>query len=586
MRFRFARKIILFYATFIAGIIAFLLIFFNNLMYNAHLSVIKREMDEKITFAEQIIREEGAFEKGIDAIQQSIALCAKITKLRITIVTTNGKVIADSEVPDIPGMENHLYRPEIQDAIEGITGFHIRRSATVNYDTLYCARRSSDYFIRLAKPLHEINDSLRSLRQGVLLAGIILALGSFLLIVIVSRRIAKPVGETGAFAVKFASGDLAQRIMNYADDEIGDVQRSLNSMADTIARTIDNLRAEQEKLHTTFETIPDGIALIASDGRIVFANNAFRHIIDATGDPSGRLHFEVIRSRNLNRTIVELLSNGTALHFEEELSGGRIYEVFLHGVSKGMNSDSALLLLHDITEAKRIERIKTELVGNMSHELKTPITIMRGYLETIQDNLSADHPMRPFIDKALENADRQTSLINDILKLHLMESRKEFPLEPVHLTEIIDGIITLIKPKSTAKEISFSVDYHSLPEKINGSRFLAEEIFFNLIDNAVGYNNVHGSVSIHAESSENRYMIMIDDTGPGIPAEEIERIFERFYRVEKSRSRATGGTGLGLSIVKHACELMGWKITACAIHTGSRFTVEIPAATTDTKEKV
>jgi len=575
MKNRFARKIILLYATFITGIILFLLFFFNTLFYNAHLTVIKREMEEKATFVEQIFLEEHVTPDNPESIINAVKTSARIVKLRITIISANGTVITDSEAPDVTHMDNHLYRPEIQNAMADGTGFNIRRSATIKTDTLYCAKRNGIYFIRLAKPLHEIDKSVAALRGGVLTAGFVLALGSFLLLVFATRRIAKPIAETGEFAVQFASGNFDRRILHYSDDEIGSVQRSLNAMADTIVRTINDLRSGQEKLRTTLETIPDGIALISPDGKISFSNGALASILGIPSVPSGRLHFEIIRSKEINLAIEHILETGVCPRPEEISIDDRIYELFINKVHEGDSGHSALILLHDITEQKRIERIKSELVGNMSHELKTPIAIMRGYLETIRENIPSDAPTRPFIDKAIENADRQSLLITDILKLHAMESSSDFPRDIIDLGGIIDSVITLIRPKAAERNVSFNVNTASLPSPIQGSRFLAEEIFFNLIDNAVNYNNPSGKVSVYTELSDGSVLVHIEDTGIGIPDDSIDRIFERFYRVDKSRSRATGGTGLGLSIVKHACELLGWKVHATSIHNGSRFTVSI-----------
>ncbi|HEY1406343.1 MAG TPA: histidine kinase dimerization/phospho-acceptor domain-containing protein, partial [Spirochaetota bacterium] len=539
MRKRFARKIIFLYATFITGIILFLLLFFNNLIYDAHLSIIKREMDEKGNFVEQIFREEHASPDKPDSITRAAKTAAGIINLRLTVINSDGRVISDSEVPDVSLMENHLYRPEIQDSRENKMGFHIRRSATVKTDMLYCAKKYGSVYIRLAKPLHEIDASIAILRRGVLTAGTVLAIGTLLLIILVSRRLAKPIAETGEFATQFASGNFDRRILNYSDDEIGSVQRALNAMADTLVGTINDLRSGQEKLRTTLETIPDGIALVAPDGKISFSNKAFADIFALSVSPVGRLHFEIIRSREINLELEAILKNGTPPRPEEISLGDRIFELFLNRVREGDAQHSALLLLHDITEQKKMERIKSELVGNMSHELKTPIAIMRGYLETIRESTQPNEQIRQFIDKAIENADRQNSLITDILKLHLMESSTEFPREEIHLDSIIDSIITLIKPKAAEKEISFSVHTEDLKRRIPGNRFLAEEIFFNLIDNAVNYNNPHGSVTIRSERGEKSILIHVEDTGIGIPSDSIDRIFERFYRVDKSRSRAT-----------------------------------------------
>jgi two-component system, OmpR family, phosphate regulon sensor histidine kinase PhoR len=573
----FSRKIIAVYAVFICIIIVFLFVYFISLMKETHLSIIKREMEEKLNFIELFFREEKALRPNdTSRVKDVLIKSSSIMHLRITIVNFDGKVIADTEAADVSILDNHLYRPEIQQSRNGAIGYSIRHSVTIGIDTLYCSKKSDSFYIRVAKPLEEVNESVSSTTRGVLAAGFILLLGSIFIIVLVSRRISRPIKETGEFAAQFAAGNYETRIMNYCDDEIGSVQRTLNLMAETIADTIAKISSEREKLRTTLETIPDGIALISADRKITLTNDVFKRLYDTTRIHEGKLYFEVIRSKNLNARIDDIIATGKPSHFEEESSHGKIFDVYLNSVKEENNVRSVLLVLHDITEMKKVERIKSDLVGNMSHELKTPIAIMKGYLETIRESLKTDNTCKPMIDKAIENADRQSSLINDILKLHMMESSDEFQTEEVKLQELISNCTNIIMPKAAAKDIIVSINLSPLPLSVKGNKFLAEEIFFNLIDNAVNYNNPRGHVVIDAETNEKSCIVTIDDTGIGIPSDSMSRIFERFYRVDKSRSRATGGTGLGLSIVKHAAEILGWKVTAVPLHKGTRFSVEIP----------
>jgi two-component system, OmpR family, phosphate regulon sensor histidine kinase PhoR len=576
-RQRFARKIILMYSVFIGIVVAFLLFYSVNLVYSMHLSVIKREMVEKLGVVELLLKEENSLRPGQNIrIDDVMRKSAHIINLRLTIIDFKGKVIADTEVDNPSLMDNHLYRPEIKDASAEKIGYSIRRSATLRFDTLYSAKKSEAYYIRLAKPLNEIETSVSAIRKGVFTAGILLAIGSLIMIGFYSLRLSKPIRETGEFALQFARGELHSRIKNYTDDEIGYVQRSLNMMADTIEDKIKMISEEREKLRITLETIPEGIALLSFDKKIVFTNTTFNKIFGINHTPMGRLYFEAIRNRAINAYIDAILSTERQVQFDEDMADGRIFSVIMSVVHESETVRSIVIVMHDVTESKKIERIKADLVGNMSHELKTPITIMKGYLETVKESIMNPDVCRPMIDKAIENADRQTSLINDILKLHRMERSNDFPREDVNVGELVHNCINIIKPKSAEKDILFSVEMSALSSAVKGNRFLAEEIFFNLIDNAVNYNNPRGHVAITAEKKNSHLAVHIEDTGIGIPKESISRIFERFYRVDKSRSRATGGTGLGLSIVKHAAELMGWDISVDALDHGTRFTVIIP----------
>jgi two-component system, OmpR family, phosphate regulon sensor histidine kinase PhoR len=575
---RFARKIILMYSLFLGVVVAFLIFYSVHLVYTMHLGIIKREMAEKLGVVELLLKEENSLRPGQNLrVDDIMRKSAHIINLRLTVIDFKGTVIADTEVNAISSMDNHLYRSEIIEASSDKIGYSIRRSATLSYDTLYSAKKSDAYYIRLAKPLHEVDESVSSIRRGVFSVGLFLAVGSLIMIVLLSRRLSKPIRETGEFALQFTNGDVHSRIKNYSDDELGYVQRLLNQMADTIEEKIQTISEEREKLRITLETIPDGIALFSFDKHFIFTNGSFNKIFNIDRDPSGRLYYEIIRNRAMNAHIDTVFVTEKSVSFEDDMPDGRILSILLSVVRESENVKSILAVVHDATESKKIERIKADLVGNMSHELKTPIAIMKGYLETVKETIMNPEACRPMIDKAVENADRQTSLINDILKLHRMERSNDFPLEDVRVVDLVNNCINIIKPKSAEKDILFSVELSDMVPVVKGNRFLAEEIFFNLIDNAVNYNNPRGHVAICFEKSESHYRIHIEDTGVGIPKESLSRIFERFYRVDKSRSRATGGTGLGLSIVKHAAELMGWDVAVETLDHGTRFTVLIPA---------
>jgi two-component system, OmpR family, phosphate regulon sensor histidine kinase PhoR len=576
---RLARKIMLVYALFLGGVLGFLLPYSINLVYNTHLNIIKREMKEKLGVIELLFEEENALRHNNSHLVSVIMeKSASITGLRLTIISADGKVTADSEVKDISTLDNHLYRAEVIDASKNEYGFSLRRSSSVKHDTLYCVKKYGLFYIRLAKPLEEIDRSISVMRNGVLAAGITIGLITLILMVFVTRRISKPIRETEDFAQQFASGDLSSRIQNYSNDEIGHVQRSLNMMADTIETKIHDITAEGKKFFTTLETIPDGIVLVSPERKIIFMNSAFKKIYGISRNPEGLLYFEVIRSRIFNAGIDAMFMSQNSSVFDDENPSGLIFSIKMSLVNGDGGWSSVLAVVHDVTESRKIERIKADLVGNMSHELKTPITIMKGYLETIREILDNKEQCRTMIDKAIENADRQTSIINDILKLHRMERSGEFPLEDVNIKDLVVNCINIIRPKAIEKDILFSSDFSSIPGPLRGSRFLAEEIFFNLIDNAVNYNNPRGHVAVSTSKDEKFYYVNIEDTGIGIPNESVSRIFERFYRVDKSRSRETGGTGLGLSIVKHAAELMGWDVTVKPLDKGSCFTVVIPVA--------
>ncbi len=574
---KISNRIILFYSVLVAVMLVSLAIIFNNVVRDVETSVIRKSRERMSGFIEKNLDPGSVLKsRGNEGrIAEQITALSGSSGSRISVIAADGRVVIDSDVKDVAALENHRYRVEIREALEKGSATAIRYSSTLKMDMMYYARKSGDYVIRMSKPMEEIEEGLDRARQLMIFSSAFIIITGIFIVVFISKKVTSPIGETLAFARDFSEGDYSRRVMNYREDEIGQLQKTLNRMADTIVEKIGVLVFEQNKLKTILESIGDGIVVIDESKRILVANRSFRQFFDIGCPVEGRLYFEVIRSRSLNAKIEENLSTGEESGFEERLINGRICEVNISPIRERETLQGILVVLRDVTEKKRIEQIKTDLVGNMSHELKTPITIMKGYLETIRDNMENSRLCADFVDRAIENADRQNAIINDILKLNIIETSSQFSEEDVNLFDIIKGCVEMLNPKALKRNITVGTDMDALNGTIRGNRFLAEEIFFNLIDNAINYNRESGSIFIGAERKGSSTVITVSDTGIGIPADSIDRVFERFYRVDKSRSRATGGTGLGLSIVKHAAELLGWSVSVASRDEGSVFTLEI-----------
>lgn len=575
---KFRHKILLFYTALTLALGLFFFLFFLDLVRDTQQSLIRKEIGEKIQLAEILLDRSGALSRRDGRLLNDEARrISSIIHLRVSVIDEKGVVRADSS-RDAETLDNHYYRIEVRRAIEEGSGESIRYSNSLRTEMLYSAKKSGAYVIRLAKPLHDIDESVASLRAFIMaVMGGTLVL-AFLVSMAISRLITRPINETIDFADDFARGDLARRIFNYSDDEVGKLQKSLNRLADSLQDKINTLVLEQNKLGVTIENINDGIAVVGGDRKVVLLNGAFASLLEVRGNPDGRYYYEVIRNSALNARIERCLSEGDEAGFEIELLNDISLDVNVRPIREEKTLQGVLIVLHDITERKRIMRIKTELVGNLSHELKTPITILKGYLETIRAHLHDPASTAAFVEKALVNIDRQNSIINDMLKLNMLETAPVFPTERIHLSDIITNCANILAPKVREREINLHLDLGPARLETDGNRFLAEEIFFNLIDNAINYNTPRGGIDVVAETVRGTLAIEVRDTGIGIPEDSRERIFERFYRVNKGRSRATGGTGLGLSIVKHAADLLGWRIRVSSGGAGTTFRVEIPFA--------
>ncbi len=573
---KISNKLILAYVSITVVLAAIIFVLLGSLLRDTLIEMIKIEMSAYDAMIDYEFEKFSIKPVKSMVLSDTVADLAKIVKLRITVVRKDGTVIADSDVSKIEQLENHQYRREIIDALGSGAGYSTRYSNTLKTDMLYYAVYKNNMIIRLAKPLHEVDRSLSKLRWMVFNVSLFAVLFSVLIIIIISIKITKPLNEAMSFASDFAAGNYKRRILNYSNDEIGKLQMGLNTMADTIVRTLDEHVLEHRKLEATIDNISDGIAMIDSDRHIVIYNNSFLAMLGITSEIGDKQYFEIIRSSTLNSRINSAMKSLERDIFEIETPGGRIFEAVINPITEERVIRGMLVVLHDISEKRKIEKIKSDLVSNVSHELKTPIAIIRGYLETIKSNYGNREMTMNFIDRAIENVDRQNALIQDIIKLNMIESAKDFEKGRVNIKVVIEGCLDLLAPKlakrgiTLVNDLSENIDYN-----ITANHFLVEEIFFNIIDNGINYNSDRGKLSVSASDMNGLLLIKISDTGVGIPVEFRDRIFERFYRVDRSRSRATGGTGLGLSIVKHAAMVLSWDVSVESDTDGSEFTVTV-----------
>ncbi len=572
---KISNKIIISYTVFILFLLLFLTFFLNSLISETHTSILKREMKDKLDFISLVLDDYSLSANDGNEVKSFIERISSVDNIQLSILNLEGDVIADSnDGGNLTG--NMRYAEDFDRALTSTYGYAVVYNSVLESDVLHYSKKSDDTVLRLSKSLSEINPSLRKLKSALYIIGLSVIGASILVIIILSQRITGPIKETLNFAKQISDGKFSKRILNYSEDEIGEVQRALNRMADILVEKINSLIFEQNKLQITLESIADGIAVIDNNKKILIGNRAFNTIFDYDVQTTSKLFFEVIRSRKLNSKIEKALQSGEDIRYEDKFINGKYYLININPIKEEKSLQGILLVMHDITEKKKIEQMKTDLVGNMSHELKTPITIMKGYLETIHENIENHDTTRDYIKKALDSANRQNSIINDILKLNMIETTQDFTSETINLVDIIDNCIELLKPKYSGKDITIIRDIEEIQQaEVKGNRFLVEEVFFNIIDNATNYTNSSGRVTIKAVNTRDTIKVSISDSGIGIPEDSIERIFERFYRVDKSRSRETGGTGLGLSIVKHAVELLNWDISVSSSDEGSTFTLYI-----------
>lgn len=490
---------------------------------------------------------------------------------RITIINVKGKVLADSErLPgEIPQMENHLGRPEIKKALAGNAGIDIRYSSTLKIDMLYAALPLKDKnetvaVLRLALPLHSVQKTLFTIRKIVLFGLSFALVVAFILGSILAARTVDPINKMIHVSHQFSTGDFSRRVVSGSKDEIGELAATFNKMAQDIEDKISQAKEQNQKLAAIFNSMIEGIIVVDRESRIVSVNPTVEKIFDISKkEAEGKLFLETIRNNDIFEVINNAMAKGESAYGEITL----IYPV--HGtfqtsatpIFTGNTVSGCLVVVHDITEIRRLERVRSDFVANVSHELKTPLTSIKGFIETLLEGALDDKAnSRAFLNIIQEHAERLNNLVNDLLSLSHLES-KEIVLDKRDINVRQQAEEVILGFKSQLRKNNIDVK-NELPAGllVKADKNRLEQVFTNLIDNAIKFNKDKGHIKIYCQDIDGKIKITIEDSGIGIPGNDIPRIFERFYRVDKARSRDLGGTGLGLSIVKHIIELHGGSI--------------------------
>ncbi|HPI93513.1 MAG TPA: ATP-binding protein [Deltaproteobacteria bacterium] len=489
--------------------------------------------------------------------------------VRITIIDAAGRVLADSE-RDPATLENHGHRPEMVQALQGRTGRSIRYSKTLDQDLLYIAlpvERQGRIVgvLRLSMTLGHIDELLHSLLKRLFgLTAVIIVL-SLALSAFFSHLISSPIRALSRAARSVAGGDLSVRVSPSTDDEIRDLTESFNDMAGKLEFSFSELRTRKEELESILSSITEVLLVLDPEGKVLLYNQAAQKIIPA-GTILGRYHWELLRSTKLNDLVRDALEGSVS--GEVEL----LEKTYLCSITQLASRRDRIVILHDISDMKQIERVKKDLVVNVSHELRTPLTAIKGFAETCLDE--ADGAMREHLKIILRHTDRLIAMVNDLLTLSEIEEKSRLAVEDMSVKDLIGNVLAAYEPRIRGKGLDLKVES---PEfTIKADPFRLEQLLTNLVDNALKYTE-KGWISIHAEHTAQAAVITVSDTGVGIPREHLGRIFERFYVVDKSRSRNMGGTGLGLAIAKHIAALHGGMIEVRSTpYSGTSFRVTIP----------
>jgi two-component system phosphate regulon sensor histidine kinase PhoR len=505
---------------------------------------------------------------------------------RVTVIDPRGIVLADSR-HDPESMENHGNRPEIRAALAGQTGVDIRRSATLDIDFSYLAVPASlaggaPVVLRLAVPLEHVGASIAAVRSLILRASAIAMLIALVVAWLISQAFARRIRRVQTYAKDLVNADYSGDLAIEADDELGSVARSLRAMAEQFRNMLKLLSQESARRSAILSGMVEGVLAVDHDLRVTFYNEAFARAVNArTPLPENPSVLQLLRDPPLRELLLQVIAEGRPARARMALlgAGGHTFEVQAAPLDEP-GKRGAIATLHDITELERLERVRKDFVANISHELRTPLAAIRGYTETLLDGALEDaENNRKFLEIVDAQAVRLSDLASDLLALSELEAvRTPPPAERVSVLQAAENALRTVATQARARNVRVHLgDAEDL--YILGGIADLERTLVNLILNGIMYNHSSGEVRVDIQKADGSVRICVSDTGFGIPTAEIPRIFERFYRVDKARSRQTGGTGLGLAIVKHSVERMGGSIAVeSTLRKGSVFTLIFRAA--------
>lgn len=496
----------------------------------------------------------------------------KSQEVRQTLIDKSGNVLSDSVV-DTETMDNHNNRKEIIDARKSVTGFSIRLSHSTNKETLYFATSFGDgYVVRSAITMKIINGFELTYIKYYILVMMAVLLITFLFSSKLAYAIVKPIKDLEFFTSRIAQGELHKRVSVSSKDELGELSNTFNYMADKLENSFKDSMEKQTKLEAVLKSMDSGVIAVDTNYKVMIINPYAKKIFGIKKDIIGEKLLNNIRDFEFEDILKNKENNKEITIFWPEKRELRIKTAV---IMNGEEQIGIVAVIHDVTDIKRLENIRSQFVTNVSHELKTPLTSIKGFAETlryVEDKETKDK----FLGIINDESDRLTRLIDDILTLSQIENAKEIKNDDININEIINDVIILVKNSADKKRINILWQGETLPH-IYGDRDKFKQMLINLVDNSIKYSDEETEVVISTEFKDRNCIVSIKDNGHGIEKDHLDRLFERFYRVDKARSREQGGTGLGLAIVKHI--VMSFKGTIQVESTpgkGSNFIVKIP----------
>jgi two-component system, OmpR family, phosphate regulon sensor histidine kinase PhoR len=564
---RIFRRIFIIYAVIVLLAGLFTEIYITSTVRDNHISNLKQHLEDKI----------GLLSNDISFTKSNLdSFCKKIKEeihARVTIILNDGSVIGDSD-HEAATMDNHANRTEIQQAADLGAGMAIRYSDTLQYDFLYIARKIThggvdEGFIRLAVPLQEIDRSVNLLRVKIILVVMIVLLVTWGVSVWQTDHLRRLLKQITDFSRSLSRGDIDKRLFLNNAGEFSEIADNLTSMSVALQGMISQSEEERNRLNVILKSVPDALLIIDAKGIVTLSSSSVK---DFFGDiPAAGAHFaEVVRNHEFSGLIEEVRKNllPGMTEFSVETMEEKHLAVRVSPLSyRERDLSGFVAVFHDITDIKKLEQVRKDFVANVSHELKTPITAIKGFADTLLDGALSDHENATrFVQTIKSNSERINALVDDLMTISKIEMgviKVEKSL--IDIEGVSENIMELFKAKAASKNLYIKSHVGQDIGQIEADRNRLIQILTNLVDNAIKFTDT-GGVTFGIDREDGKKFIFVEDTGIGVPAKFVSRLGERFFRVDPARSRKMGGTGLGLAIVKHLVKAHGWNMQIESIH--------------------
>ncbi len=546
---------------------------------------IERSLAERLALVDELTEEKrlpSAPDAALDALAERAGRAAAA---RVTLIAPDGTVVGDSEVPfdRLPALSNHDDRPEVRAALAGAVGKNARHSDTVGRQLFYLAAPLSGRpgVVRLSVDLSDLENALWNLRIELIAATVLGLIAAIGLSFVLSWWALRPLTEIRRVVASMAAGHLDTRLPLRLSDELGDISDAINRMADQLRQQLNETTAEKERLHAVLNSMAEGVLVIDAAGEILLVNDRFRELFGARAEPRGRAPLEVVRNAEFEQLLTDASRTDAPVSCEIQTGGPASRELRAQAVrfpSGDVPRVGTVAVLHDMTEIRRLEQVRQDFVANASHELRTPLAAVRGFTETLIHNTTlSEDDQRSYLGIIERHALRLEHIVDDLLVLSRAESgAATLSFTQIDVAGLARSLVTDARRRPTASRVTIELDVAE-PATAWADRQAAEQVLSNLLDNAIKYTEPGGRVEVVVELDDGHVRASVRDTGIGIPEADLSRIFERFYRVDKARSRELGGTGLGLSIVRHLVQQMGGDLSVESnFGEGSTFSFTLP----------